>query len=245
MSVVVVARYRENLNWLKKINGRIIVYNKGPRDYDFDQKWEVIDLPNVGQCWGSFMTYILTNYNDYPKTTIFLTGCCMSTSQKREATQKVLKDIQNGKSSSIDFKTDKNIERFEIKNWKSSTPENQKASYFTSSQYKDLGTWWKKHFPNKTLYSFVHYLSVFAVSREQLRSIPIQTYQTLHDELQRSPLQEEAHFLERVSSSIWFEKDVKRRQLPLKIVFVLLTVVVVILVKIFVFGRTQRRLMLK
>jgi hypothetical protein len=214
---IVVARYRENLDWLKNlsiVNGaNIIVYNKGIKDYDFDPKWQVIDLPNLGQCWGSFMTYLTSYYERLPSTTIFLTGCCMSTQEKRFITHQVLQDIFIfKKTNSTSLRKEYNIESFEMKHWESSTTVNRFGSYYSPSEFKNLGHWWKKYFPHKKLYSFVNFRSIFAVSKDQVLKIPLDSYKLLLTSLRRSPLQEEAHFLERSSTSIWFEKEINQRK---------------------------------
>jgi hypothetical protein len=69
---MVVARYNENLNWLKQIPWNYIVYNKGtdlPEQIDNE-----IKLQNIGREAHSYLTYIVDNYEDLLNFTIFAQG---------------------------------------------------------------------------------------------------------------------------------------------------------------------------
>ena len=58
---IVVARYKENLDWLKKIKKskdiKITVYNKGLPDIDIP----FIQLPNTGRESGTYLYHIINN----------------------------------------------------------------------------------------------------------------------------------------------------------------------------------------
>ena len=60
---IVIARYNENLDWLKKIKKskdiKITVYNKGLPDIDVP----FIQLPNSGRESGTYLYHIINNYD--------------------------------------------------------------------------------------------------------------------------------------------------------------------------------------
>ena len=71
---IVVARYNENLDWLKKIKKskdlKITVYNKGKDDIDIP----FIPLPNVGRESHTYLYHIINNYDNLADQTIFCQG---------------------------------------------------------------------------------------------------------------------------------------------------------------------------
>ena len=71
---LVVARYNENLDWLKLLpkNVKVTVYNKGNDDIDVP----FIRLPNVGRESGTYLHHIIENYktSSFSHTTVFCQG---------------------------------------------------------------------------------------------------------------------------------------------------------------------------
>jgi hypothetical protein len=71
---IVVARYNENLDWLKKIKKskdiKITVYNKGKDDIDVP----FIKLPNIGRESHTYLYHIIHNYDKLADQTIFCQG---------------------------------------------------------------------------------------------------------------------------------------------------------------------------
>lgn len=77
---IVVARYRENINWLLDISTcwQVIIYNKGPNDIgpllasrpDFIH----ISYPNVGRESNTYARHISENYDNLADITIFTQG---------------------------------------------------------------------------------------------------------------------------------------------------------------------------
>jgi hypothetical protein len=71
---IVVARYKENLDWLKKIKKskdiKITVYNKGPDDISIN----AIQLPNIGRESHTYLYHIINNYDNLADQTIFCQG---------------------------------------------------------------------------------------------------------------------------------------------------------------------------
>ena len=69
---IVIARYNENLDWLKDIpkNINIIVYNKGLEDITCPY----IKLENIGRESHTYLYHIITNYDNLADITIFCQG---------------------------------------------------------------------------------------------------------------------------------------------------------------------------
>ena len=75
---IIIARYNEDLSWLKKIpkSIKITVYNKGLDDITQikDLKYDIIKLPNVGRESHTYLYHIIHNYNNLAHKTIFCQG---------------------------------------------------------------------------------------------------------------------------------------------------------------------------
>jgi hypothetical protein len=207
---IVVARYKESLDWLHDLRlppyAKIFIYNKGD-SFPSAPHWSVLPLPNVGQCWGTFMTHMAEFYGQYADCTLFVNGSCMTMDQKKVIFLSLLDDIFKKNyipQPKLSFDgTD--LKHFQLDSWISHTPENRGGLY-TTATHRPLGKWWNIHFADLRLpeTNYVSHLSTFALSSQQLYQYPQTLYRTLQKELQRSPLQEEAHFLERLVPFIWF-----------------------------------------
>ena len=70
---VVIARYRENLDWIKNIPDKfnVIIYNKGE---PLPSEYKSILLENVGREGHTYYKYIYDNYENLPNHVIFLQG---------------------------------------------------------------------------------------------------------------------------------------------------------------------------
>jgi hypothetical protein len=67
---VVIARYKENIDWLDQLDDKfnIIIYNKGPEDISRP----CIISKNPGNASESFIRYIVEHYDNLPEFVIFL-----------------------------------------------------------------------------------------------------------------------------------------------------------------------------
>lgn len=74
---VVVARYNEDVSWLKKEfpNEKITIYNKGEDNLTPEPNWTVIKLSeNLGREGDTYLRHIINNYNNLADRTLFLQG---------------------------------------------------------------------------------------------------------------------------------------------------------------------------
>lgn len=70
---VVVARYNENLDWLKELRYNYVVYNKGSDDLP-DWIKNVTKLPNIGREAHTYLTYMADQYENLPDYVAFVQG---------------------------------------------------------------------------------------------------------------------------------------------------------------------------
>lgn len=67
---VIVARYNEDLEWIKELNYKVTVYNKNVDDNHLFSN----NLPNVGREGHTFFNHIVNNYNNLPEYLVFVQG---------------------------------------------------------------------------------------------------------------------------------------------------------------------------
>ncbi len=77
MITVIVSRYKEDISWLYNIADNILlekflIFNKGDNDIESKHsKIEIIDVPNKGREGGTYLDYIINNYDNFPENLIF------------------------------------------------------------------------------------------------------------------------------------------------------------------------------
>ena len=69
---MVVARYKEDIEWVMAYNDIVIIYNKGP-DLNLPFK-KIIKLENIGREGHTYLHHIIENYNNLSNKTIFTQG---------------------------------------------------------------------------------------------------------------------------------------------------------------------------
>jgi hypothetical protein len=66
---IVVAKYNENVEWTKKLNHKVTIYDKSDKPIEGS-----IKLKNVGREGETFLYHIVNNYNNLDDVTVFLQG---------------------------------------------------------------------------------------------------------------------------------------------------------------------------
>jgi hypothetical protein len=66
---IIVARYREQIDWLHDLKDLCIVYNKGPDDIPSNFKCHKLD--NFGREADTYLKYIVANYPNFPDYVVF------------------------------------------------------------------------------------------------------------------------------------------------------------------------------
>jgi hypothetical protein len=67
---LVIAKYKENTDWISDLGYSYTLYNKGP----VNDALHSINVPNVGRESETYLRYIVDNYNGLPDTLVFLQG---------------------------------------------------------------------------------------------------------------------------------------------------------------------------
>jgi hypothetical protein len=70
---IVVARYEEDIEWLKPLSEHCKIYNKG-KTFWRSEEWDIHRLDNVGRESHTYLTYILENYDNLPEVIAFTQG---------------------------------------------------------------------------------------------------------------------------------------------------------------------------
>jgi len=71
---IVIARYNENIEWVKYINPEIfdiIIYNKG-NTIESKPSYRIINIENIGRESHTYLYHIISNYDNLPEKMIFI-----------------------------------------------------------------------------------------------------------------------------------------------------------------------------
>jgi len=71
---VVVARYEEDISWVRKLSLTVFVYNKGDNETGLESEYSVMRLPNVGHESHTFVHHIVEHYDNLPEKLVLLQG---------------------------------------------------------------------------------------------------------------------------------------------------------------------------
>ena len=194
---IVVARYNENIEWLKSDMSNCIIYNKGDKLNICNE----ILLKNVGRESETYLHYIITNYYNLPDVVVF-TQARISDHKGRNDINYLIK-IKNEAltySKSTDILTHYDIgENIHFdKEWNL-----RKDGYYLRDNYKNnkpitFLEWFKRtidqNYPNP-IYIYIN--GIFAVKKEYIINKPIEYYKRLIEEVNHHINSTEGHFFER------------------------------------------------
>jgi hypothetical protein len=65
---IIVAKYNEDIEWTKKLNHKVTIYNKGTDEIEGS-----IKLKNIGREGETFLYHIVNNYDNLDEVTVFFT----------------------------------------------------------------------------------------------------------------------------------------------------------------------------
>jgi hypothetical protein len=194
---IIVARYNENIEWLKSEMSNCIVYNKGNK---LQMENEII-LENLGRESETYLHYIITNYYNLPDVVVF--------TQARISDHKGSDDINyliniknqalcHSKSQNFIRHNDVGVHKYLDKNW--NLCEN---GYYLKDNYKNnnpikFSEWFKTNinvnYPNPIN---IYLNAIFAVKKENIINKPIEYYKKLILEVNHHINSTEGHFFER------------------------------------------------
>ena len=197
---LIIARYNENLDWLKEFKDfKIIVYNKGA-ELSGDLIYEVINLENKGRESHTWLHHIVKNYNNLNEINVFLQGKiddlnCMAYKNPNDYLKEInrygFKASRYGLLGPFHWDWNVNIDKdIKYKNqW-----ENKEISR-SNIGFRNFS---KKLFPNIPLFVATSYSGCFAVKKEIIKQHNIFFYQELLDILSQNENPIEGHYMERL-----------------------------------------------
>ncbi len=197
---LIIARYNEDLYWLKKYNNlKITVYNKGLKLKD-DIFYDVINLENKGRESHTFLYHIVNNFNNLDDISIFLQGRiddlgCKAFLNPNEYCNNInkygFKVKRYGLLGPFHWKSNIGIEKDKRykKDW-----EDGKISKSDQGFRKFA----KDIFPEIPLFVATSYGGCFAVKKELILQHDIIFYERLLDILSKSKNPIEGHYMERL-----------------------------------------------
>lgn len=218
---IVVARYNENLEWLKHhpfSEYNVIIYNKGTNnDFYKPKKLKYIEnLENVGKCDHTYLYHVIKNYNKLSDITIFLPGSC-NMKWKQKKAKKMISQINKNNQAVILYNENMENVLDKIYNFYLDFYENafevnrigNSNSDFEPSKIRPFGKWYNYHFSDINL-KYVTYGGIFSISKNDIQNNSQYFYQDFLNEISNSANPEVGHYIERSWYSIFYPiKDTK------------------------------------
>jgi len=196
---IVVARYREDIEWLRPFAADCVVYNKCPQDAGvalLPGCAAQITLPNVGREAHTYITYIITHWRTMPPRLVFIQGR--------------ISDHPNGSTPAMQNRLFNNHadaspggEPLPREFWEDRRIPEWPLGCPLAPADMPLGPWWRAHVSPTIVPSYiVWYGAIFAASRRRVRSVPLRVWKRLLDTVSHDNAPEAAHFLERAWHSL-------------------------------------------
>ena len=219
---IVVARYNEQLEWLKKYANRnitrVFIYNKGKNSVTCEgvlpgKPCEVIKLPNVGVCDQTYLQHIIDRYDkgEFSDVTIFCPASISNpkdTYNKKYRFEKIL-DLVNDTVDTVfivdklNGNADEELNDFTLEKYDTSDLLNRNnAGKQHPSTFGKFGDWYRVHFPREET-NLVSYGGIFAVSKKDILSRPKEFYENLNKQVNFKKFHVTSHYLERAWTSVW------------------------------------------
>ena len=218
--VLVVARYHEDLEWLKdepfnKYN--VIIYNKGDNDnfYKPRKLIKISNLANVGGCIHTYFYHIITHYDTLHDIVVFLPGSCMDEHVynfvKKEQTLKTIKQMEETNNSVFVIQAhsvkpiNKLIYNFHMEDYRNNNEQNFEKNSDTKLKLcsiRPFGKWYQTCFKNIDIYD-ISYKSIFALTKEHIRNRSLNSYMNLFTYVCTDKNEESGHYFERSFLSVF------------------------------------------
>jgi hypothetical protein len=216
---LVIARYKENLQWLSNFStkkfSKVIVYNKGTAGVECkfnERQCDQLFLANVGRCDHTYLYHIIQNYDNLADVTVFTTGSSDLRRKRKKLGFTVDKVFETHMSvfsvHKLPTPLHVSLKDFKLDVYRSSHPVNfngvgdKDTLIMKKADPRPFGKWYEKHFSGITLHEVV-YAGVFAVSKEHIMNRSKQYYEELIKELEGSSNPEVGHYFERAWLAIF------------------------------------------
>jgi len=210
---LVIARYNEDINYINQYKNdfNIILYNKGPKIELSDI--QIIDLPNIGREFHTFLYHIINNYDNLVDLTIFLPGSWQLPGKLNRALE-TIKNAKNTKTTVIitesNLKDIKNLLfNFTLDEWGCTDHNNRKLNpdrKLLQSSVRPFGKWYENYFNhiNSSDIKAITYFGICAIDKKHILQNPIDIYKKLYNELNTHNNPEVGHYMERAWSSLFY-----------------------------------------
>jgi hypothetical protein len=214
---LVVARYKENLDWLNKYSDtrfqNVFIYNKSDSPVE-DCKNQyancvIKNLPNVGVCDHTYLYHIIENYDRLADVTVFAPGSA-SLDYKAGVFKTTIDKTLTTKDSVLnvykfDVDVDKAMYNFRTVNYVPSSSENRDQDNFNNvpALPTPFGVWYRKNFPEVNI-PYSSFWGIFAASKEHIHQRPKSFYQEMINQVNTNTFHEASHFIERSWCSIFW-----------------------------------------
>lgn len=214
---LVVARYKENLDWLNKYSDtrfqNVYIYNKSDLPVE-DCKNQyancvIKNLPNVGVCDHTYLYHIVENYDRLADVTIFAPGSA-NLDYKASLFKTTVDKTLTTKDSVLnvymfDVDVDKAMYNFRMVNYVPSSSDNrdQDNFYNVPASPSPFGVWYRNYFPEVHT-SYSSFLGIFAASKEHIHQRPKSFYEEMIKQVNTNTFHEASHFIERAWCSIFW-----------------------------------------
>ena len=212
---LVVARYKENIEWVKEYDDgtfeHIYIYNKSDKPLEFKDdsgKYIYTDLPNVGVCDHTYLYHIIHNYDNLANITVFVPGSGSLENKKKTIDFTIQKVISTQNSVfNAAFFINQSVRdvlyNFTIENWSVSSLENRDSDgRLELAEIRPFGKWYETFFPGVEM-KYSVFGGIFAVSREHIRSRDKEFYEMLIQQVNKHKFHEASHYIERSWTSIF------------------------------------------
>jgi hypothetical protein len=208
---IVIARYNESLEWLKKkaFHYPYIVYNKGPNSdfYKSDLFVKEIKLKNVGRETHTYFTHIVNNYDLLDDLTIFVPGS-LETKNRYKRSIRLMQEAKGDTFSCYRGNVFEQQKTFKIDNYLSTNKRNSVLnpdSTMKKSKIRPFGKWYNKTFKHghKKSTCFTGN-SMFALTKETILRKPKTYYESLLQQVNDHHNHEEVHYFERAWDTVFY-----------------------------------------
>jgi hypothetical protein len=206
---IVIARYNEDLSWLKKkdFHYPYLVYNKGSNSdfYKSDMFVKEIKLKNVGRETHSYFTHIVNNYDTLDDLTIFVPGSVES-KNKYKRSIRLMQEAKGDTFSCFRENIFEKYKTFKIDNYLCSNKKNSALnpdSTIKKSKTRPFGKWYNKTFKHVHKSTCFTANSMFALTKETILRKPKTYYESLLQQVNDNHNHEEVHYFERAWDTVF------------------------------------------
>jgi len=193
---MVVAAYKENLDWLNTMPMKTRIYAKHPSN----AKNAECLLTNVGRCDHTYVYHIIQNYHTLKDVTVFVTGSTNEIPGKKNVLENIILP-RLGSNFDCIGETGLLEKNFQVDSWQATGKSNQtqQRSDFVLSKLRPFDKWFHHHFgQNTNLPRTVVYKGVFAASKKAIQRVPLHVWHALLSDLSVGENVEVGHYCERL-----------------------------------------------